>query len=113
MAYGIPLYDCYYYNIIKRNLVLASSYFLCLNPHSSSFLNNAFLDLLYTDISDLHISVLSYPLVGSDNYHSPLNLDSELTFDFHPTFLTSQCNYGQEDYLLLYILYVIVTGYVS
>jgi hypothetical protein len=41
-------------------------------------------------------------MVAPDNYHPPLNLYFNLTFDSQPTFLTPRRNYGQGGYLLLY-----------
>jgi hypothetical protein len=97
-----PLFNCYYYNKIKGNLIHAPSCFLGLNQHNNSVSNSALLDLVFTNINDLRVSVSNYPVVAPNNHHPPHNLDFKLTFDCHPTFLTLQCNYSQGDYLLLY-----------
>jgi hypothetical protein len=82
-------------------LIHTTSCFLGLNQHNSSVSNSA-LDLVFTNINDLCVSISNYPVVTSDNYHSPLYLHFKLTFDCQPAFLTHQCNYGQGDYLSLY-----------
>jgi hypothetical protein len=40
------------------------------------------LDLAFTNISDLSVSVSNYPLVAPDNYHPPLVLEFKLFFSF-------------------------------
>jgi hypothetical protein len=63
----------YYCNKVKGNLIHATSCFLGLNQHNNSVSNSALLDLVLTNINDLRVSVLNYPMVASDNCHPPLN----------------------------------------
>jgi hypothetical protein len=99
---GTPLSNCYYYNKVKGNLIYATSCFLGLNQHNNSVPNRALLDLVFTNINELCVSLSNYPVVAPDNYHPPLNLDFKLTLDSQLTFLTPRRNYGQGDYLSLY-----------
>jgi hypothetical protein len=64
--------------------------------------NSALLDLVFTNINDICVSLSNYPVVSPDNYHPPLNIDFKLTLDSQLTFLIPRRNYGQVDYLLLY-----------
>jgi hypothetical protein len=99
---GTPLSNCYYYDKIKGNLIYATSCFLDLNQPNNYISSSALLDLVFTIINDLCVSISNYPVAAPDNYHPPLNLDFKLTFDSQLTFLIPRRNYGQGDYLLLY-----------
>jgi hypothetical protein len=73
-----PVSNCYYYNKIKGNLIHATSCFLGHNQHNS-VPNSALLDVVFTNINDLWISISDYPMTAPDNYHPPLSLDFKLT----------------------------------
>jgi hypothetical protein len=77
---GTSLSNSYYYNKIKGNSLYTTSCFLGLNQHNSYVPNSALLDLVFTNISDLSVSVSNYPLVAPDNYHPPLVLEFKLAF---------------------------------
>jgi hypothetical protein len=94
---GTQLSNCHYYNKIKGNLIYATSCFLDLNQPNNYISSSALLDLVFTNINDLCVSLSYYPMVAPDNYHPPL-----INFRFPTYFLTARRNYGQEDYLLLY-----------
>jgi hypothetical protein len=83
-------------------LIYATFFFLSLNQRNNSTSNNSLLDLVFTNINDLHVSLSNYPVVAPDNYHPPLNLDFKVTLDSQPIFLNPLRSYGQGDYLLLY-----------
>jgi hypothetical protein len=81
---------------------ITTSCFLGLNQHNNSVPYSTLLDFVFTSSNVMTcISITNYPLVASDNYHLPLNLDFKLTFDCQST-LTPQRKYGQGDYLFLY-----------
>jgi hypothetical protein len=86
-------------------LIYATSYFLGLNQHNNSISNSALLDLVFTDINDLCVSLSNYPVVASNNYHPQLNLVFKLILDSQLIFLTPRRSYRQGDYLLLYIFF--------
>jgi hypothetical protein len=54
----------------------------------------------------LRVFVPCNPMVASDKYQPPFNVNVKLTFNCHPTFVTSQRGCGQEDYLLISIGHV-------
>jgi hypothetical protein len=76
--------------------------FLGLEQCNSSTMNDALLDLVFSNISNLSVSSSCFAVVNPDRYHPPLNLDLELIFDFLRIPLSPQHNFAQGDYLLLY-----------
>jgi hypothetical protein len=75
--------------------------------------NRALLALVFTNITDLRVSLSNYPVVATDKYNPPIHLDFKLTSDSQLTFLTPLCNYGQGCYLFFIIPYLITIGRVS
>jgi hypothetical protein len=61
---GIALSNCYYYNKIKGNLIHAAPCFLGLNQHNNSVPNSTLLDVVFTNINDLCVSISDYPMVA-------------------------------------------------
>jgi hypothetical protein len=95
------LSDCYYCNKGKGNFINVAS--CLLGPQSAQQLcsNCALLDVLFTNINILSVSISNYPTITPDNYHPLLNLDFKLTYDCQHTFLTFHHNYSREGHLLL------------
>jgi hypothetical protein len=107
---GNPFANSYCYNKIKENIIYATSCFFGPNQNNSCVTNSALLNLAFTDISDISVSVSHYLMVTPDNYHPPLVLHFKLIFDCCCTSLNPQCNYGKGDYLLLMIPYTMLSG---
>jgi hypothetical protein len=99
---GEPLPNSYYYNEIKVNSIHTTTCFLGLEQCNSSILNEALLDLVFSNVSDLSVSSSCFAVVTPDKYHPPLNLDLELIFYVRHIPLSPQRNFAQGDYLLLY-----------
>jgi hypothetical protein len=73
-----------------------------LDQHNNSVVNSALLDLVFSNISDLSVSISSAPVVTRNKFHPPLPLDYKLTFDCYRASLTPHRSYVQGDYLLFY-----------
>jgi hypothetical protein len=106
---GVPLPNSHYYNKIKENSIHASTCFFGLHQHNNSAVNSALLDLVFSNISDLGVSISSFPVVTPDKYHPPL-LDFKLTFDCHRTSLAPHRSYAHGDTCCSTMFYVILTG---
>jgi hypothetical protein len=91
-----------HYSKIKGNLFHATICFLGLNQHNDTVPNGSLLDLVFTNISDLNISISNFSMVSSDKYHPPLLLDFHLMLDYSYLLSTPRRLYGRGDYLLLY-----------
>jgi hypothetical protein len=99
-SYGSPLPDAHYYSKMKGNLFLAAICFLGLNQHDT-VPNGSLLDLVFTNMNDLSVSISDFSMVSLDKYHPPLLLDFQLMLAY--SYLLSMPHlYGQGDYLLLY-----------
>jgi hypothetical protein len=98
---GTSFSNSYYYNKIKGNSLYTTLCFLGLNEHNNCVPNSALLDLVFTNISKLSVSISYYPLVAPDNYHPPLVLAFKLIFHSQYTMLVPRRNYEKGDYLLL------------
>jgi hypothetical protein len=64
--------------------------------------NGSLLDLVFTNINDLNVSISDFSMVSPDKYHPPLLLDFQLMLDYSYLLSTSRRLYGRGDYLLLY-----------
>jgi hypothetical protein len=73
---GTSLSGSYYYNRIKGNLIHATFGFLGLNQHNNSVPISALLDLLFTNINNICISVSNYSMATLITINSHLNLIS-------------------------------------
>jgi hypothetical protein len=94
--------NSYYYHKIKGNSLHTTFCFLGLNQHNNCVPNSALLDLVFTNISDLSVSISNYLSVAPDNYHPPLVLEFKLFYHSQFATLVPRRNYGKGDYLLLY-----------
>jgi hypothetical protein len=68
-SYGTPLPDAHYYSKIKENLFYATTCFLGLNQHKDTVPNCTLLDLVFTNITDLSVSISDFYMVSPDKYH--------------------------------------------
>jgi hypothetical protein len=59
--------------------------FLDLSQHNSFVQTNILLDVLFTNINILSVSVSNFPIVTSDYYHPLLSLDFKLTYCTRPS----------------------------
>jgi hypothetical protein len=64
--------------------------------------NGSLLDLVFTNINNLNVSISDFSMVSPDKYHPPLLLDFQLMLDYSYLLSTSRRLYGRGDYLLLY-----------
>jgi hypothetical protein len=90
----------YYYNKIKGNSIHMTTCFLGFDRLNNTIENSALLDLVFSNISDLSISVSSSLVVTPDKYHPPLP-HFNFTLDCDCISLTPHHSYAQDDYLLL------------
>jgi hypothetical protein len=74
-----PLSNFNYCNKIKGNSIHTPTSFLAPHQGNNSIINCALLDLVFSDISDISVSISDNPVVTPDNDHPPLLFDLNLT----------------------------------
>jgi hypothetical protein len=100
---GLPCEYCQFYSKLRGDAIHASTCFLGLGECVDADHSSNILDLVFSNITDLHITFPDTSMVKPDVYHPPLLI--ELPFIVKTCFKTNELSYFKYacgDYTLLY-----------
>jgi hypothetical protein len=100
---SLPHENCQFYSKLRGDVIYTSTCFLRLGQHVDADYSSTMLDLVFYNITDLHITFPNTGVVKPDVYHPPLSI--EMPFIVKTCSKTSALSYFKYtccDYTLLY-----------